>query len=499
LVEAAPWVVDEDGGVPDVVDGGGASGGEGEGGEGITDDEVEGGGRDEERDELQGIIPRKVQMLFDFSTISENSQLKKLRNVRDLTLDILNRPDFRWSEGENVKVVDIVDGDCELPGNYIARTVHLALQTPWFLLHYGNGKRGSVIDNKKIESGVTDLYGSLRFSVQVPCSLKEAALDQFSGKDLNAVVEYGHGLLYGREELLDATFLHRMANNQGYLLVASDWRGMSMFDLPIIMKVLRATLDNLVQGFVAKMTMLHYVNNGMLEADWLTFEGQDGMMRVPVDENVEVNFYGISQGGILGAGYNAMMGITGLLQRSILGGAGTPFALILGRSADFKVFKNVMLLNFYNRRHVKILTSLIQMAWDTVEAGGLLAPPVSETSPPVLIQAGYGDVEVPVVSAQILARSYDAKLLPGRPRDVFGLDVSVAANGMGAPGPRSALTEVLYIKEDDEKSGGTGFNKVHYCVRQDVALQNQIVEFVNEGYIVDPCADDSCVRTQATC
>jgi len=402
LIEAAPWVEDEEG-VADVI-GGGDGGGGVEGGDGS---EEEGG-----EEVGGGILPMKVQMLFDFNTISENSQLEKLRSIRDATLGMLMEPEFEWKEEENVRVIQTVEGECSQRGNFVARTIHLELKTPWFLEHYGNGRRGSIIDKTKIENGKTDLFGNLKFSVQIPCSLKEASLDQFSGKDMNAVVEYGHGLFYSREEVMDSTFLQRMANDNGYLLVAADWRGMSMFDLPIIMKVLladpslfRATLDNLVQGFVAKMTMLHYVQNGMLEAEWMAFEGAEGgMMRVPVTENLEINFYGISQGGILGAGYNAMMGVTGMLQRSILGVPGTPFALIMGRSADFEAFKNVMLLNFFNTRHVKIMTSLIQMAWDTLEAGGLLAPPVNEVVPPVLIQAGYGDVEVPVVSAHILAR-----------------------------------------------------------------------------------------------
>jgi len=91
-------------------------------------------------------------------------------------------------------------------------------------------------------------------------------------------------------------------------------------------------------------------------------------------------------------------------------------------------------------------------------------------------------------------------LLPGRPKDVFGLDVSVAANGMGESGPRSALTEVMYVMEEEqERMGAEGLNKVHFCVRQDLALQEQIVEFINEGYITDPCAADNCIRSQALC
>jgi len=454
-------------------------------------------------------LPDNIQMLFDFSTISENSQLGKLRKVRDTTVSMLNSPTFEWTDGPegNLKTNKIVNHDCSVPGNFIARTVHLQLSIPWFLEKYGSGHRGATLDSAKVLTGVTEETGNLKFIVEIPCSLEAAATSSFSGRELSSVVQYGHGLFYSREELIsDTKFLHRMADENGYLLIAADWRGMSMFDLPIIARVLladpslfQATLDNLIQGYASMLCMLHYTQTSMLTElpSFLHFNGQP----VPVDPDFEVTFYGISQGGILGGGYNALMGSTNLLKRSVLGVPGTPFALIMGKSADFEVFNNIMLLNFYSERDIRIMLSLIQMAWDTVEAGGLLAPPVAETPPPVLIQAGLGDAEVPTMAAEILARSYGAKTLPGNPRDVYGIPRVGAAAGSQV-GPRCAYTEVLYEKEYGELPEGDetpDFNNVHFCVRLDSALQEQIVEFINEGVIVDPCEIDSCIRTKAWC
>jgi hypothetical protein len=281
---------------------------------------------------------------------------------------------------------------------------------------------------------------------------------------------------------------------------------MTMFDLPVIAKVMmanpslfRSTQDNLIQGYVSKMAMLHYAKNGMLDADFLKFEGQ----AIPRegDGDLEVTFYGISQGGVLGAGYNAMMGTTRLLTRSILGSAGTPFALILSRSSDFSIFNNMMLLNFYNSRHVRIMLSVIQHAWDGIEAGGLLAPPVRELAPPVLMQAGLGDAEVSSVAGEVLARAYEANVLPGKPKEVFGLETVSGARG-GFPGPRSALTEIMYDSEFRSITNTfepAEYNSVHKCVRRDYALQQQIITFIDEGTIVDPCASDNCFRSQAWC
>ena len=73
-------------------------------------------------------------------------------------------------------------------------------------------------------------------------------------------------------------------------------------------------------------------------------------------------------------------------------------------------------------------------------------------------------------------------------------------------GPSSALTEILYQREVEEATKRAaegqedgGFNKVHYCVRHDPALQQQIVEFFKDGRIIDPCISDQCIRSQAYC
>jgi hypothetical protein len=56
-----------------------------------------------------------------------------------------------------------------------------------------------------------------------------------------------------------------------------------------------------------------------------------------LDEKPPVNiFYGNSQGGILGAGYTALSGTTGLIDRGVLGVPGTPSVVIMSRSLEFR-------------------------------------------------------------------------------------------------------------------------------------------------------------------
>lgn len=336
-----------------------------------------------------------------------------------------------------------------------------------------------------------------------------------------------------------------MANANGYIITAMDWRGMSSFDLLMVVKVLMSTpktfeavRDNLIQGYANKLVLQHFTRHGLLDLDWIRFKtGSNQHHSIPLYQGLRPPsiFYGISQGatelidrsilglsgtpfaliltrsldfnspgGILGAGYSALSGPTKLIDRSILGVPGTPFALILTRSLDFNGYDKILLLNFYNNRHVRILLSLVQMAWDPAEGSGMLAPPLTESFPPTLLQAGLGDVEVPTVACEALARGLGASTLPNSPREIFEMSVVDFTDArLGSEeNPPAVLTELLYVKEYAELPVGDKtrhFNSVHFCVRQDPLLIRQLTTFVNDAKIIDPCKDDGCIRKRVTC
>lgn len=321
-------------------------------------------------------------------------------------------------------------------------------------------------------------------------------------------MEFGHGIFYSRAEAAN-DFLQQMAHENRYIITAMDWRGMSAFDLFTMAKTLLSTpelfqsiRDNLIQGYAAKYALQEFSRACLWSMEWFSF-GREVVKEdiMALTETTAYVFYGISQGGILGAGYSTLSGPTGLIDRGILSVPGTPFALILSRSLDFQGYDALLLLNFYNNRHVRIYLSLVQMAWDSVEGSGALAPPIRESFPRILLQAGLGDAVVSTVAAESLARAFGASTLPGNPRKVFGVPVNLPSNATWA-GPNVTLTELLYEKDlmslpaDDVFPRG---NSVHFCVRKDAALINQLCEFINTGRVVDPCAEDGCRRPRAMC
>eukprot|EP00581_Thalassiosira_minuscula_P010918 CAMPEP_0183711454 /NCGR_PEP_ID=MMETSP0737-20130205/6956_1 /TAXON_ID=385413 /ORGANISM="Thalassiosira miniscula, Strain CCMP1093" /LENGTH=892 /DNA_ID=CAMNT_0025939965 /DNA_START=139 /DNA_END=2817 /DNA_ORIENTATION=+ len=427
-----------------------------------------------------GNDPESVQLLFDFVTISEDSQLGHTRATRDAVIEHVGN----WDWEDHVEVVSELKHDCG-PDSLIARTFHINLDVPSFLKRRS---RYSALDIAALDSGKPVSIEKAKAMIRIPCSVEQ-------GNQVNAIMEYGHGLFYHRGEVTDG-FLSRMANDNGYILMAMDWRGMSVFDLPVVIKTLignpnlfQSVRDNLIQGFAEKLALQHFAHNGML--DWLKVNG----VNILTDRYPASVFYGISQGGILGGGYLALSGKTKLIDRGVVGSPGTPFTSVLTRSLDFAGYDILMLFNFYNNRHVRLLLSLIQMGWDSVEVSGLLAPYLQQTEslPPVLIQTGLGDAIVPTGACEAMTRAMHGSTLPNNPRaNIYGIPTEEAASQSNV-----VLTELLYEKEYDSlpiDNTNPEPNSVHNCVRWDSSMINQIEEFANTGNIIDPCEKDQCRR-----
>jgi len=468
-------------------------------------------------------VATTIQLLFDFPTISHESQLGKIKAVRDTTLNQIKT----WNWKERVKIVKIQDNDCSSSTqqqehdhhSVIARTIHGKISVPWFLKDYGLGHRGATLNNEvsSSSSSSSSLIGEASFVIHIPCSVRAAALgnNDDTAKELKAFLDYGHGIFGNRNEATSWSTLLNMANDNGYIITAMDWRGMSRYDLPIVIKSLMSypgslvtVRDNIIQGYANKFVLQYFCrSDAMLQMDWMQFKHQEKdstALKIPTGKKPSLIFYGISQGGILGAGYVALSGPTKLIDRAILGVPGTPFALILSRSLAFSQYDTVMLLNFYHNRHVRIFLNIAQMFWDTCEGSGVLAPPLLDrnTIPPMLLQAGLGDPIVPTIAAEALTRALGGVVLPNNPRtNIFGIPVWNESSSS----PNVTLSELLFQREYESLPNSDAYdtvqtdNYVHGCVREDKAFIQQIVQFINTGRIVDVCSDYECTQKEAQC
>ena len=95
--------------------------------------------------------------------------------------------------------------------------------------------------------------------------------------------------------------LVRIANEEGYVYIATNWRGMSFLDLGVIVRALVAqphifesVKDNIIQGYGYKAAVQHFVKNDLLKMDFMKFNENSIMLEE--DTPLRYLFHGISQG-----------------------------------------------------------------------------------------------------------------------------------------------------------------------------------------------------------
>ncbi len=276
-----------------------------------------------------------------------------------------------------------------------------------------------------------------------------------------------------------------------------------MFDFPVIIKafagdpnILSNIRDNIIQGYAFKAGVTHFARHGLLDMEFMKFGTK--LLKQGQHSPPRIVFHGISQGAILGSAYSTLLGPSKLLDGSAVISPATPFSLIMSRSTIFPSYEKLMLLNLRHKRHVRIFISMMQMYYDSIEAGGILATTAEEDRTKTLLIAGIGDPTVTTIGTEILARNYDASIFRNNPHPVYGLStLSTNNDNHSVKEVKCLLNEILY--EDEEGSlppnnVAGSFNGVHLCVHSDKDVVTQLTEFIDTGNFVDVCPDEGCVR-----
>mmetsp|Transcript_14345 Transcript_14345/g.26920 ORF Transcript_14345/g.26920 Transcript_14345/m.26920 type:complete len:685 (+) Transcript_14345:877-2931(+) len=429
-----------------------------------------------------------IQMLFDYHTSSFNSQLGMTRRIMTNSLDLIKKESWGGWGDHNVRFLNMVDysDSCINPDGALARIVEVEIDVPHFL----TGRNRA--ENLSAEH-VMNTIRPMKLVVIIPCSIATGS------KPVKAFVDYGHGFFGSRKELLYAFFIHRFAHEDGYIVFASNWRGMSFLDLAVIQKAfisnpnhLDSVIANIIQGFADKAVVQHFVSTALLSMNFVQFGSQSFVKEEPVRRI----FYGISQGGILGSAYSTLLSNLSpeLLDAAIITSAGSPFSLLMSRSLVFPAYKVLLLTSLHNNRCVRIFISLIQMYFDKISGPLVGLSGFSEHKEfRTLIQAGIGDPIVTTIGTEIMARDYKASMFRSNPKLIYGIQAEDSNSS------NSCITELFYNREFNELPTKNIVpqvrgNIVHDIARQDEALLSQIRAFINKGEFMDVCNEIGCVR-----
>jgi hypothetical protein len=313
------------------------------------------------------------------------------------------------------------------------------------------------------------------------------------------IIVYGHGLLGNAEEELGGatgSWVQDFAQREGYIVVGTDWIGLSSHEDPIDTgsnDALSYALNNLSDiPWITDRLQQALVNTMVLERTMVGRIVQDPSMTVtgvfggaPVADASRVTYQGVSLGGIMGMsflGYDPE-----ITSGALVNGAGF-WSTLFERSNDWKLAELLTGGTYPDAMEVQLLLALMQMQFDftdpaTVAPYVLAAPLRGVPKKSILAQMGLGDALVPNIASEMIARTAGLSLLEPDVTEPFGLSPRA--------GPLTSAFTTWNVNSPpvppDTNQTPASDNQVHEAIRRVPQAQDQIQTFFSTGKVVDTC------------
>jgi hypothetical protein len=320
------------------------------------------------------------------------------------------------------------------------------------------------------------------------------------------VVLYGHGLFNTGEIELggpEGSYVQDFANLEGYVVVATDWIGLSAYENPISTQTNQAmalavtdfsklpwVTDRLQQALVNAMVLERTMVGRIVNDPAMTVTGLAG--GAPVADPSRVTYYGISLGGIMGLSF---MGYDPDVTQGVLGCGGGFWSTLFQRSVNWKEAALLVPASYPDSLDGQLLLALAQMQFDysdpaTVAPHVLLAPLPGVPPKQLVMQMGLDDAQVPNVATEMIARTTGIGLLSPAVTDVYGMTAKA--------GPLSSALTTWDIHgtpvPPDTNQTPADDNQVHEAIRRIPQAEQQIETFYGTGQVVDTCDGSPCVE-----
>lgn len=348
-------------------------------------------------------------------------------------------------------------------------------------------------DNELVLDGTTALLqGDVADRPAYPFTLFVPA-DAQTTADLPLAI-IGHGLFGTGRSWLDGgtgrSYVQPGLASAGAIGVATDWIGLSQGDLDLIISevvpdIARIQLitDRLAQSLVNTHTLVALVRTE------LAFDPAVGWTGDGTHVHPETTwYYGGSLGGIQGASFTA---ISPDVSRAGLGVPGAGWSTMLQRSIHYGNIELVVDALYPDPLAQSAFLAMLQTFFDRSDPAGLARSLADDDSKVVVLQEAIGDVQVPNISTDLLARAIGAHHLDEAPYPVAGLDLQT--------GPTAGPALSQYILPDalaeytppETNTTPTEENGVHGDAPTSVEALTQLAVLLETGMVVHPC-DGPC-------
>jgi hypothetical protein len=391
-----------------------------------------------------GIARSELYLAWDFTVASERNLTERALHIRDEALASLNdgAPAFTIDSVIN----NPVNGDAS---PITARRIRGHVTVPCYMTT-PNCVAGGTFNYTPSASG---LYGDglpdrtagvATANVPFICSIARAtyngASDPAAATSFTParISLYGHGLLGSRDEgnTYDLN-VRDMAQRHNFVFCMMDWAGLETGntpddpqndpmkydpawdgaggDLATTVTILNdmSNLPKLADRFQQGYLNFIFLGRAMLHAQGLCTNAAFQVGGQCILDRSELYYDGNSQGGINGG---ALVALSPDIKAGVLGVPGMNYSTLLQRSVDFDTYAPLLYNSYPGSLDQQFVLSMVQMLWDRAENDGYawsLAPGKNLPGTPpkrLLLTPAFGDHQVAMVSAEVMARTIGARL-----------------------------------------------------------------------------------------
>ena len=411
-----------------------------------------------------------ILLTWEFQVASEDFVLSPVRQVKDMVLS-QDASEFEFEvtkleEAPNDHLSWYLEGDF-YPPNVLTTENELAFDS-----------NGDLVEQAE------------RFAYSFHIAVPKKALEEGNLK----LVLIGHGLFGRGEGMLKPgdpdSVLHVMAEELGAVLIATDWIGLSSGDRDLILEEVlpdlnrvRVITDRLVQSHGNNLALVEMALTSLTSSEVISVNHEQ-----PLVDPEQVFYYGISLGGIQGAGQTVL---SDRITRSVLAVPGAGWANLIQRSTQFQPLE-VMFDSLYPDPITQsLLLSMVQGFFDWSDPGNL-SQLDNYDGKTIVLQEAIGDCQVSNITTDLLSRAMGASHLETATDPLFDLETvsSPYQNGV-------ALTQIR-VPEDlaeffppDANVTPEVDNGVHNSAVLRESIFNQIFHLYETGELIHPC-DGEC-------
>ncbi|MBX3314217.1 MAG: carboxypeptidase regulatory-like domain-containing protein [Actinobacteria bacterium] len=424
-----------------------------------------------------GVERGDLQFAWDFTIASTEALSGRLLHMRDDA--------FARLDGHAPAFTVTYDQPSTREG--VAREIRGTYEVPMYLT--GSGEPGS--EFVLGPDGLPTYTGT--YTANFRCIIPPSA----TAADPAGVGLYGHGLL-GTANQINAPW--RVASQGNRVFCGTDLIGMAEEDVPNAVRILsdvstfNTLADRLQQGHLNTLFLgrLLVAPDGFASSP--SFQ-QDGTPLIDDD----LVYYGISQGGIMGAATTA---VAQDWTKATLDVAAINYGLLLDRSVDFDPFRSILSASYPAAADRALGLQFIQMLWDRGEASAYAQHLVSDPYPntpvkQILLHAAFGDHQVANVGTAYEARTlgipaHRPVLADGRSPEVDVLWDVPAITAYPHQGSAVVFWDsgaaVPPLTNQPPREG----DDPHGDPRANPAAVAQIIGFFATGEVIDTCDGQAC-------